>query len=122
MAIPTDKDLYNQIKQIIYNKYPKHSAYRSRILVKAYKDQFFKLYPNKQPYVGAKQSKTGLSRWFAEEWTNQRGEIGYKKEGDIYRPNIRITEQTPLTFSELSESQINKARKQKKNTGRVKRF
>ena len=40
IPIPTDKQLYNKTKLYIYKKYPKHSAYRSGILVKTYKDKF----------------------------------------------------------------------------------
>jgi len=122
MSEPSDKQLYERVKKQIYAKYPTHSAYRSGLLVKRYKQEYTRLHPDSAPYMGTKQSKEGLSRWFAEEWTNQRGDIGYQKKGDVYRPNIRITEQTPLTFSELSKTDIAKAQKQKKRTGRVKRF
>ena len=79
MAIPVDKKLYNKTKSYIFKKYPKHSAYRSGILVKKYKNRFTKKYGNKKnPYIGEKSKKKGLSRWFKEKWVNQRGEIGYK--------------------------------------------
>ena len=39
MAIPVDKKLYNKTKRYIFKKYPKHSAYRSGILVKKYLQQ-----------------------------------------------------------------------------------
>ena len=38
---PRDKKLYNKTKKIIYQKIPKHSAYRSGILVKTYKKKFW---------------------------------------------------------------------------------
>jgi hypothetical protein len=53
---------------------------------------------------------------------NQRGEIGYKYNNDIYRPTIRINKGTPITFIELMKNQIIKAQKEKATTGRVKRF
>ena len=34
---PNYPNLYKKIKKKIYKKYPKHSAYRSGILVKTYK-------------------------------------------------------------------------------------
>ena len=34
---PTNMKLYNQVKEEIYKKYPKHSAYRSGLLVQEYK-------------------------------------------------------------------------------------
>lgn len=122
MTIPTDTILYEKIKNEIYNKYPKHSAYRSGLLVKRYKEMFLKMYPNMDPYITPEKNNTGLNRWFNEEWTNQRGETGYKYKNDIYRPNKKITEDTPTTFNELSKEEIDKARKEKYITGRVRRF
>ena len=120
---PTDIKLYNKTKKYIYNKYPKHSAYRSGLLVKRYKDEFTKKYgKRRQPYMGKKTKKKGLSRWFREKWRNQRGEVGYKKKGDIYRPTKRITKKTPATMSELSKKQKEKAIREKKTKGRVKKF
>ena len=38
MSEPSDKKLYEKVKKEIYKKYPKHSAYRSGLLVKEYKE------------------------------------------------------------------------------------
>ncbi len=111
---PTDKELYERIKKRVYKRIPKHSAYRSGIVVKEYKEAGGK-------YSGDK-SKGKLGRWFKEEWKNQRGGTGYKKKGDIYRPTKRITKDTPATHKELTPAQKKKAMKEKKDTGRVKRF
>ena len=119
---PKDIKLYNKVKKSIYKKIPKHSAYRSGILVKTYKENFAKLYGNKDPYKGTRNKNKGLSRWFREKWRNQRGTIGYKYKNDVYRPTKRITKKTPTTFKELRKSQIKKARKEKSKTGRVKHF
>jgi len=121
MNIPKDKDLYEKIKKEIYLKYPKHSAYRSGLIVKNYKDAYKSKHKRDDAYIGNK-SADGLIRWFAEDWKNQRGEVGYKNKGDIYRPTKRINEKTPTTFNELSESKIKKAMKEKKEKGRVKKF
>ena len=76
--IPVDDKLYNKIKQQVYNDIPKHSAYRSGIVVSKYKSAFQKKYgPNRSPYHGNKNNSKGLGRWFKEEWVNQRGETGY---------------------------------------------
>jgi hypothetical protein len=64
----------------------------------------------------------GLTRWFAERWRNQRGEVGYKYKSDVYRPTRRINKRTPTTFRELSPRRLSRARSQKRKTGRVKRF
>jgi len=120
---PTDIKLYNKTKKYIYNKYPKHSAYRSGLLVKRYKDEFTKKYgKRRQPYMGKKTKKKGLSRWFREKWKNQRGEIGYKYQNDVYRPSIRVTSNTPTTFKELNDKEIKKARTKKYLYGHVDRF
>ena len=121
---PVDKALYNKTKKHLYKKYPKHSAYRSGLLVQAYKKAFSKKYGlKKNPYTGTKATKkVGLNRWFAEKWLNQRGEVGYKYKSDVYRPTKRITKKTPTTFGELSKKQIKKARTEKYKTGHVKRF
>jgi hypothetical protein len=58
---PLDKDLYNQIKQEIYGKYPKHSIYRSMMLVKRYLDAGGE-YANKKP------SKSSTKKWLNERW------------------------------------------------------
>jgi len=122
MAIPVDKKLYNKTKRSIFKKYPKHSAYRSGILVKKYKKLFTIKYGKKSPYIGKKYKKKGLQRWFKEKWTNQRGEIGYKYKSDIYRPNHRITKKTPTTHRELTKKRIKKARQKKYLKRRVDKF
>lgn len=122
---PSDIKLYNKTKKQIYKKIPKHSAYRSGILVQTYKKKFKNKYgTRKSPYKGnkTKTKKKGLSRWFKEKWVNQRGEIGYKYKNDIYRPSKRITKKTPLTHKELSKKEINRARTKKYRKGRVYRF
>tara|TARA_Y100000114_G_C11704662_1_gene300283 strand:- start:648 stop:1004 length:357 start_codon:yes stop_codon:yes gene_type:complete len=115
MSEPADKELYERVKKEIYRKYPKHSAYRSGLLVKEYKARGGK-------YLGVKPKKKGLTRWFKEDWRNQRGQVGYSKKGDVYRPTKRITKDTPTTFKELSKAEIKKAQKEKKEKGRVKKF
>ena len=121
---PSDISLYNKTKKNIYKKYPKHSAYRSGLLVKSYKKAFSIKYKNtkKSPYKGKYTRKKGLRRWFDEEWVNQRGEVGYKYKNDIYRPKIRITDDTPITHNELTKKEIKNARTKKYKTGRVNRF
>ena len=123
MTKPRDIKLYNLTKKQIYKRIPKHSAYRSGILVQTYKKKFYKKYgQNKDPYIGKKTSKRGLKRWFKEKWVNQRGEIGYKYKGDVYRPSKRITKKTPKTFKELTKKQLRRAKTKKRKYGRVNRF
>ncbi len=122
MSNPRDKRLYEMVKKRVYTSNPTHSAYRSGMLVSEYKKSFVRKYgKDTNPYIGDKP-KDGLTRWFKEDWRNQRGEEGYKKKGDIYRPTKRITSKTPKTLGELSKTDITKAQKQKKKTGRVVKF
>jgi len=123
MSEPRDNKLYNMIKNRIYKEQPIHSAYRSGKIVKEYKKQFTAKHgTRKNPYKGTKTRKRGLTRWFDEKWTNQRGEVGYKNKNDVYRPSIRINKGTPTTFSELSPKQITRARREKYRKGHVSRF
>jgi hypothetical protein len=120
---PTDQALYAKTKKRVYKKHPKHSAYRSGILVQSYKKSFKKKYGSKRsPYKGEKPTTKGLKRWFNEKWVNQRGEVGYKNKSDIYRPSRRVTKKTPKTHGELTRKQVKRARREKYKKGRVRRF
>ena len=118
---PNNIVLYEKIEKEKSEKY-KHSAYRSGLIVKKYKSEYMKKYKSEDAYVGDKPKMSNLQRWFLEDWKNQRGDTGYQKKGDVYRPTIRINKDTPKTFSELSQSQIERAKKEKAKKGRVKRF
>jgi len=120
MPEPKDKLLYNKIKEEITNKY-KPSAHRSGLLVKQYKEEYYKKHKNNNAYSGDKKN-SNLKRWFDEKWLNQRGEVGYKNKSDVYRPTIKINSKTPTTFKELTKEQIKKAQQEKKNKGRIKNF
>jgi hypothetical protein len=121
MSKPKDQQLYDRIKKKIYNEISNHSAYRSGHLVKEYKKAYKKKYNSDDAYEG-KKNKEGLERWFKEDWRNQRGEVGYKKKGDVYRPTKRVNKNTPLTFNELSKNEIKKGMEKKKKNGRVDKF
>jgi len=111
---PDNKSLYNKVKSEIYAKIQKHSAYRSGMVVKEYEKRG-------GTYSGDKEEGK-LRRWFKEEWRNQRGEVGYKNKGDVYRPTKRVSKDTPTTHGELSKTEIKRAMKEKKTTGRVNGF
>ena len=122
---PVDETLYEKVKARVYEDMPKHSAYRSGIVVQKYKTAFATKHGERRsPYTGSRRTtkKRGLTRWFAEKWVNQRGEVGYRRKSDIYRPSKRITRKTPLTHSELSKREIGRARRVKATKGRVRRF
>ena len=115
MSKPANQELYDKVKKQIYAKYPKHSAYRSGLLVQEYKSKGGK-------YIGKENKSSGLNRWYREKWLNSRGEEGYKHASDIYRPTVRVNKDTPTTFKELTQKQIDAARKEKKRDGRVKKL
>lgn len=122
--VPTDKKLYAHVKKLIYAKYPKHSAYRSGLLVQKYKERFAKKYPNKSPYIGDKPRVTegGLSRWYAEDWKSDTGKYKYTSKSSVYRPSKRITKDTPITMSELTPSELKRAKRIKREKGRIYKF
>jgi hypothetical protein len=112
---PIDTQLYARAKAIVYKKYPTHSAYRSGLLVQYYKKLGGR-------YSGTKPSKVGLARWFKEDWKSDRGKYGYTSKSSVYRPTRRITSKTPITFSELSTTELKRAKREKARTGHVRRF
>ncbi len=121
---PKDINLYNRIKKK-YQEKMKNSAYRSNLIVKEYKKEYKKKHKKSNAYSGKKNKNTGLSAWNKSKWRNQRGEVGYKKKGDVYRPTVKVSKKTPKTYKELGgmkSKRIKKAMKEKKKTGRVKKF
>ena len=121
MTEPTDSKLYLKVKTKIISEYPKNSAYRSGMIVKKYKNMFYKKHKTRKAYSGNKNRST-LKRWFKEKWTNQRGEVGYAKMGDLYRPTIKINKNTPKTWNEIPRKKIRKFQTEKRITGRVSHF
>jgi len=62
----------------------------------------------------------GLKRWFAEKWTNQKGDpcgSGTTKGVPKCRPSKRVTAKSPKTWSELSASQKKRAIADKQKVG-----
>ena len=114
MPSPTNKKLYAKAKAKVVKKIPKHSAYRSAQIVKEYKSMGGK-------YSGSKRSGK-LTKWFKEDWKNQRGETGYKKKGDYYRPTKKVDKNTPATHKELTKGEKKKASDTKAKGKRIKKF
>ena len=113
MSIPKNIKLYEKVKKFIYKKYPVHSAYRSGLLVKKYK-QLGGTYTGKR--------KGPLARWFKEDWKSDTGHYGYTSKSSVYRPTRRISKKTPKTFSELSQKEILRAKREKYLKGHVNLF
>ena len=112
---PIDQELYNTIKKKVWDMYEKPSAYRSAMLVRLYKEAG-------GTYSGKADINSGISRWMRERWLSDKGTTNYPFKNSVYRPTIRITKDTPPTFSELTPEEIKRAKKEKYETGRVKKF
>jgi hypothetical protein len=102
-----------------FKKWP--SAYASGYVVKEYKRLGGK-YKGKKP-----SKKTGLSRWFKEEWVNvcklpKKVPCGrpktdlktWKKKYPYCRPYKRVTSKTPKTAKELSKKELERRCRKKK--------
>ena len=112
---PLNIELYNRVKEEIYKKYPVHSAYRSGLIVKTYKQLGGE-------YSGKKNKNEGLNLWFKSKWLNQNGQVGYHSKSDVYRPTVKVNDKTPTTFQELTKKEIERARREKYLKGHVKKF
>lgn len=120
---PKDLKLYQSVKRRVYKSNPVHSAYRSGTIVKRYKEAFKRKYGEKMsPYVGKKPKTTGLPRWFKEDWKSDSGKYRYTSKSSVYRPTVRVTSQTPLTFAELTAKRLRRAKREKARRGRVSKF
>ena len=113
--VPLNKKLYDHVKRAVVVMYPVHSAYRSAMIVKRYKNLG-------GTYTGKKPTRTGLTRWFRENWKSDTGHYGYTSKSSVYRPTRRVTPQTPKTFSELTPRELTRAKVQKRILGRVTKF
>jgi hypothetical protein len=114
---PLDMELYNKIKNRLkktMKAWP--SAYGSGLLVSEYKAKGGR-------YSGGKPSKTGLTRWFDEEWINVcelpkivkcGRKSGSTKPYPYCRPKKKITNKSPVTADFLSKKQIAKLCKKKR--------
>jgi|MesohylFT_1024984.scaffolds.fasta_scaffold124782_1 hypothetical protein len=92
-SIIDNPELYEKAKRIVYQEYPKHSAYRSGQLVKRYKEMG-------GTYSGKKDS-SGLTSWFKENWKDIGG-----LEYPVYRPTKRVNKNTPLTPDEIDPENL----------------
>ena len=120
---PKDLKLYQSVKKRVYKASPVHSAYRSGTIVKRYKEAFKRKYGEKMsPYVGKKPQTTGLPRWFKEDWKSDSGKYRYTSKSSVYRPTVRVTSQTPMTFAELTAKRLRRAKREKARRGRVSKF
>ena len=62
MGKPKNEELYDKIKKQIYNKYPKHSLFRSALIVKEYLKEGGKYEDSK------KENQMNIKKWFKQNW------------------------------------------------------
>lgn len=103
-----NKRLYNAVKTEAKKRFTAWpSMYASAWLVKEYKRRG-------GTYTTTRRNKQseGLTRWFAEDWRDQKGrKCGRKKakkaiEGyPVCRPTVRVNKNTPKTWKEMSPSE-----------------
>ena len=62
MAKPKNMKLYDKIKAEVYEKYPKHSLFRSALIVKKYKQA------GGEYLEEAEKPKMNIKKWFGQEW------------------------------------------------------
>jgi hypothetical protein len=117
-----NKELYNRIKNLAKKKFVKYpSIYANAWVIKEYKKRGGK-------FKSPKPKNTGLNRWFKEKWVDltrkKKSGKGYESCGrksastrgkyPVCRPSYVVSsKKTPKTYSELTISQIEKAKRQK---------
>ena len=80
--------------------------------------------PN-SPFKKVRKTKKGLAlkRWFKEKWQTPKGKEGYSKgDSGTFRPTVKVNEDTPKTYSELSPSDLAAAKAERKAKGRVSKY
>ena len=77
------------------------------------------------PFNKVRKTKEGLAlkRWFKEKWQTPKGKEEYSAgDSGTFRPTVRVSEDTPDTYSELTPADIAAAKEERRRTGRVKRY
>lgn len=71
-----------------------------------------------------RKTKAGadLRRWFKEDWKTLSGDDDYSGGDKSFRPTKRISKETPVTASELTEYEKARGKKEKRERGRVSRW
>jgi hypothetical protein len=115
-------ELYMKAKKEVTAKYKKHSAYRSMMIVKKYKDLGGK--------VDESKAKGGTNKWLKEKWKNltpvalgltsianaPKCGVKHPKQGNnksICRPTVKKGKDTPKLAKSYTKAEIKKAQKLK---------
>ena len=91
-AKPKDMELYNRIKKEIYDKNPKHSLYRSAMVVKEYTRQGGE-------YIDSPDDEKGIPKWFGENWLSANDYLR-DKEVPCGANNAEKYGEYPLCYAE----------------------
>ena len=128
MSEPTNRELYNKIKQKANKKFKSPTgAYKSMYIVKEYKKAGGQ-------YDRPKPTTSKLSNWRKENWIDLNQpkagggyeRCGHPNQGGKYplcRPSKQITEHTPRLYQTIKKRDIDKVNRQKqiiKNKGNIK--
>lgn len=115
-------ELYMKAKKEVMAKYKKHSAYRSMMIVKKYKELGGK--------VDESKAKGGTNKWLKEKWKNltpvalgftsvanaPKCGVKHAKQGNnksICRPTVNRGKGTPKLAQSFTKAEIKKAQKLK---------
>lgn len=108
-----DEHLWQAVKSEARQRYTKMgnwpSAYASAWLTKEYKRRGGE-------FIGPKNAQDGgIGRWFKEQWQQADGKPCGRKRAKkgrkglpVCRPTVRISEKTPKTWNEMTESEKEK--------------
>jgi len=119
---PSNTQLYNRVTNEAKRKFERWpSIYASAWVVKTYKKRG-------GTYKGEKPRKSGINKWFDEEWVQVSGYLNGKKKVECgaqnrsekaCRPLKRVDEDTPITIPELlklhSKTKLIKLARQKRS-------
>lgn len=102
MPIPSNPQLYQEVKEKIMKSYKKNSAFASGAIVKEYKRQGGKYIDDGEP--------RNLKRWFQEKWIDVNPILGVTNDDayPVFRPTKRINKKTPATLTEIPIERLKK--------------
>ena len=77
------------------------------------------------PFSKVRKTKEGLAlkRWFKEKWETSDGKEDYSEtKENTFRPTVKVSEDTPSTWAQLSDSEKAAAKREKNEKGRVSKY
>ena len=77
------------------------------------------------PFSKVRKTSEGLAlkRWFKEKWRTPSGKKDYSETNEnTFRPTVKVSEDTPSTWAQLSDSEKAAAKREKNEKGRVSKY